>query len=136
MPMRRHTLPDRLRDRAAVGGLCALLLTGCDRGPDPAPSRPLVYGGDPDAGASLIRGYGCGGCHTIPGITGADGTVGPPLTEFAYRSYIAGNLPNTPGNLVAWIVDPQAVEPGTAMPDLGVTEEQARHIAAYLYSLR
>lgn len=91
----------------------------------------------PDRGARLMRQtYGCGACHVIPGVTGATGMVGPPLNEWSRRVYIAGSLANTPENLVFWIRQPQAVEPGTAMPDLGVTEPDARDIAAYLYSLR
>jgi cytochrome c1 len=62
--------------------------------------------------------------------------VGAPLTAFARRAYIAGNLPNTPENLVAWLRDPQAIEPGTAMPNLEVSETDARHLAAYLATLR
>jgi cytochrome c1 len=72
----------------------------------------------------------------IPGIAGATGTVGPPLTDFADRGYIAGELPNNGDNLIRWIMDPQGVEPGTAMPDLDVSERQARDIAAYLFTLR
>lgn len=86
-------------------------------------------------GRDLIVGYGCGACHTIPGIDGADGLVGPPLTAWSERTFIAGNLANTPENLVGWIVNPQAVEPGTAMPNLGITAEEARNIVAYLYTL-
>jgi cytochrome c len=62
--------------------------------------------------------------------------VGPPLTMFARRAYIAGQLPNEPDNLIRWIRDPQAVEPGTAMPSLGVEPAVARDMAAYLYTLR
>jgi cytochrome c1 len=62
--------------------------------------------------------------------------VGPPLTRFADRAYIAGQLPNDPQSLIRWIQDPQTVEPGTAMPDLGVGPEVARDMAAYLYSIR
>jgi cytochrome c len=69
-------------------------------------------------------------------VPGAQGTVGASLTAFSRRMYIAGNLPNTPENLVAWIRSPQAIEPGTAMPDLGVSEVDARHLAAYLATLR
>jgi cytochrome c len=91
--------------------------------------------GDPDRGASLIRDYGCGSCHVVPGVEEADGLVGPPLTSFGRRSYIAGELPNNADNLQRWIRDPQSVEPGTAMPDVGVTEIDARDIAAYLLTL-
>jgi cytochrome c1 len=94
----------------------------------------VVTGGDPTRGRAAVARYGCGGCHVIPGIPGAQGRVGPPLTEFGERAYVAGRLPNAPEALVRWIRDPQAVSPGTAMPDLGVTEPHARDIAAYLYT--
>jgi cytochrome c1 len=104
----------------------------------PARYQPSdIAGARLDRGAQVMRqAYGCGACHVIPGVTGAGGIVGPPLNNWSRRVYIAGNLPNTPENLVRWIRHPQAVEPGTAMPDLGVTEADARDIAAYLYSLR
>jgi cytochrome c1 len=92
-------------------------------------------GGNPDRGEDLLRAYGCDACHTIPGIYGANATVGPPLDAWADRRYIAGSLINTPDNLILWIQDPQAVEPGTAMPNLGVTEQEARDMGAYLYTL-
>jgi cytochrome c len=92
--------------------------------------------GDPEQGQRTIQIYGCSTCHLIPGIDGADGMVGPPLTGWADRTYIAGNLPNTPENLIRWIQNPQAIEPGTVMPNLEVTEDEARDIAAYLYTLR
>jgi len=95
-----------------------------------------VTAGGPANGRRLLYQYGCGSCHTIPGVGEADGTIGPPLAGFGNRSYIAGVLENTPGNLFRWIAQPQEVQPGNAMPDLGVTEEQARDMAAYLYTLR
>ncbi|MFW6079087.1 MAG: c-type cytochrome [Gemmatimonadota bacterium] len=101
---------------------------------DPGWDR-LAREGDPERGAALIDGFGCGACHVIPGATPWRGTAGPPLTSFARRQYIAGRLVNSPGNLVAWIVNPPAVEPGTAMPVLGVSAEQALDITAYLYTL-
>lgn len=85
--------------------------------------------------AELVR-YGCGSCHTIPGIRGADAMVGPPLTAWGRRVFISGRLPNNRENLVHWIMEPQAVEPGTAMPNLGVSEREARAMAAYLEALR
>ena len=99
-----------------------------------AKQAETVPGGDPDEGARLIVDYGCGGCHTIPGIDGADGRVGPKLDDVADLRYIAGQLENTPDNLERWIMDPKAIEPDTVMPDLGVTGDQARDIAAYLYA--
>ena len=92
--------------------------------------------GDPKRGRQALAGFGCGACHQIPGIRGARGSVGPPLTSFARRSYIAGQLVNSPDNLISWIVDPQKVEPGTAMPNLGVVPAVTRDMAAYLYTLQ
>ncbi|MFL5574994.1 MAG: c-type cytochrome [Gemmatimonadaceae bacterium] len=95
-----------------------------------------MTGGDPARGPALIRHYGCGSCHTIAGVAGAAGLVGPPLTGIASRAYIAGVLENEPANMVRWIRDPKGVDALTAMPNTGVTESDARHIAAYLYTLR
>jgi cytochrome c len=91
--------------------------------------------GDPDRGRAQLVEFGCGTCHTIPGVTGADGRVGPSLAGFGGRTVIAGHLPNTRETLVRWIVDPQRVEPGTAMPDMRVPRVAALDIAAYLESL-
>ncbi len=95
----------------------------------------LVEGGDPTRGAQSIQRQGCHSCHRIPGIPGANSYVGPPLIAWSERQYIAGNLENTPDNLIAWIMQPQAIEPGTAMPDMNIDEQEARDIAAYLYTL-
>jgi cytochrome c2 len=93
-------------------------------------------GGDPDRGRKLVRHYGCGTCHTIPGSPGANGSVGPPLEKVAMRAYLAGRLGNTPENMIRWIRHPQREEPGVAMPEMAVTETDARDLAAYLYTLR
>ena len=90
--------------------------------------------GDPARAPALFRKYGCAGCHTISGIPGADGQVGAPLSGLSARVYIGGVLPNTADNLVRWIVSPQAFSPRTAMPETGVTEAEARDLAAYLYA--
>jgi cytochrome c1 len=90
--------------------------------------------GDPDRAPDLIRLYGCGGCHRIPGIRGAEGSAGPPLTDFGRRLYVAGVLRNTPDHLISWIVNPRAVDPQTAMPATGISPDEARHVAAYLYA--
>jgi cytochrome c2 len=84
----------------------------------------------------LIAAYGCGTCHTIPGVPGARARVGPPLWGIADRAYIAGVLPNTESDMIRWLRNPPAVDPRTLMPNMGVSEQDARHIAAYLYALR
>lgn len=111
--------------------LCAALLGGC--GAKPAAT---VDGADPAQGRRLLAQFQCGSCHVIPGVEAARGTAGPPLATFGRQSYVAGTLPNDPAALARWLVDPPAVKPGTAMPALGVTPDDARHMAAYLRTLR
>lgn len=95
-----------------------------------------VRGGDAAAGRVMLVEYGCASCHDIPGLAHPTSTVGPPLAGWADRRYIAGQLPNTAENLVAWIMDPQGIDPGNAMPDLSVPETDARAMAAYLATLQ
>lgn len=121
-------------ERCTVATLLSLLACGCNAGR--VTRGYQISSGDPDRGRQLIEGYGCGGCHTIPGVHNANGLVGPPLMFFSRRTMVAGELPNTPENLVRWIRNPRSVEPGTAMPDLGLSTDQANDIAAYLYTLR
>ncbi len=118
----------------AFAGILSLL--ACD------PARPnrtseirRMTGGDIHSGKEKIRSYGCNSCHTIPGIDGAQALVGPPLIHWSKRVYIAGEVPNTPDNLRKWIQHPTLVEPRTAMPEMGVNEQDSRDISAYLYSL-
>jgi cytochrome c len=120
-----------------IVALCfaAFSITGCYDGQAVRPYAVAVNGNS-QHGEQLIRGYGCGSCHIIPGVPQANGLVGPPLLYFSRRTMIAGQLPNTQENLVRWIEHPREVEPKTAMPDLGLTEDQAYDIAAYLYTLR
>ena len=80
-----------------------------------------------------MRAYGCGACHRIPGVAGANGNVGPSLERLGSRVYLAGFLPNTPDNLARWIREPQQIARATAMPDLGVTAADAQQMAAYLH---
>jgi putative membrane protein len=110
-------------------------IAGCDDTMG-ANARRLPTGGDPREGARLISAVGCGACHTIPGVNGAVGLVGPPLDQIGRRIYIAGVLRNTPANLEAWLQDPQKFVPGVVMPNLGLTSDQSRDIAAYLSTLR
>jgi putative membrane protein len=123
------------RGAATLG--CILLLaaasTSCG---GEARMAAAVTGGDVGRGKAATTTYGCGSCHTIAGIPTARGLVGPPLTGIAARMYVAGVLPNTPEDIVRWIRDPKAVDEKTAMPALGVSEQDAVDIAAYLYSTR
>lgn len=95
-----------------------------------------VEGGNVDAGKKLVTQYQCGACHAIPGIPAATGDAGPPLETVGRLSYIAGGIPNQPARMVAFLRDPPALKPGTSMPALGLTEQEARHMAAFLYTLR
>ena len=103
---------------------------------DSAKAAAAMTGGDPARGRVAVSVYGCATCHVIPGIREAQGMVGPPLTNIASRMYLAGRLPNTPSNMERWIQQPHAVDDQTAMPETGVTDADARNIAAYLYTLR
>jgi mono/diheme cytochrome c family protein len=109
-----------------------------------APSGPACGPGPRAAGDaqdSVRRGqralaqYACNACHTIPGTTGSFPHVGPPLAGMARRAIIGGKLSNTPDNMVRWLRHTRAVDPLTAMPEMGVTEQDARDIAAYLATL-
>jgi cytochrome c len=110
--------------------LAGILLGACAR---PERDAPLVAGGDADRGRIALIAHECGACHRVPGIPGARGTVGPPLGDLRHRLYVGGQLPNEPERVVAWIVDAPSHDPFTAMPDLAVSEADARDIAAYLY---
>lgn len=125
------------RGSAALMLVVALFMTGCGEYPwDRKAEARQLTGGDPERGKLAIRRYGCGACHTIPGVPGAFATVGPPLDKIAMRSYLAGRLTNTPENLMRWIRNPRSIDPRTAMPEMGVTERDGRDIAAYLYTLK
>ena len=98
-----------------------------------AQAEPLA---NAEHGRALIRQFGCGSCHLIPGIDGADATVGPPLTQMGRRVYVAGMLRNSQDNLARWIEHPQQIVSGNAMPDMGIGPREAHDIAAYLLTLR
>jgi cytochrome c len=121
-----------------IGG-CVLAATlaaasACTHGE--ADAMALTHGGDAARGKELIRSYGCGSCHTIPRVTGAESSVGPSLQGIATRAYIAGVIPNVPENMIRWIMDPPSVDDKTAMPNLHASATDARDIAAYLYTLQ
>lgn len=130
-----HETERRWPALAALSVAC-LVLAGCSGGGRSGSHYSLVAGGNAQHGKKVIVEKGCGACHVIPGIYTARGLVGPPLSFYRRRTMIAGELPNTPDNLIRWVQHPTQVEPGTAMPDLGLTNQQARDVAAYLYTLR
>lgn len=98
-------------------------------------SPSALAGADPRRGQEAMARHGCVACHVIPGIAGPDSNVGPPLTRMARRAYIGGVVPNQPTDMVRWLMDPPRIDPRTAMPNLGISEAEARDIAAYLYTL-
>lgn len=119
-----------LRDRH-----CPSLEEVMTRKGSPPPEGKDYPKGDAEQGRIALSQYACTSCHVIPGVTGGDIHVGPPLNGWARRQWIAGELPNTRANLIAWLRHPQRIDPLTAMPDLGVTQQHAENMAAYLGSL-
>ena len=89
-----------------------------------------------ERGKALLAQYQCGSCHAIPGVQGARGEIAQTLRAWGRRSYIAGRLPNQPALLARWITNPQALVPGTAMPNMGVSPDDAQAMAAYLFTLQ
>jgi cytochrome c2 len=118
---------------AALRILPLLLMLSACQPEERADPRLRIIDGDAGHGRELIAAYGCGACHEIGAMRSARGRVGPPLTGFETRRYMAGGLPNTPGNLVAFLRDPPRFNPDTAMPDMGLGEPEAQDIATYLY---
>ena len=115
-----------------------VLLGGACGGAARAPAGgKQVRDGDAVRGRALVAGgaYGCTGCHAVPGVRARQGVVGPPLDGMVARALVAGQLPNTPDVLVAFLQDPPALVPGTGMPDVRLGLGDARDIAAYLYTL-
>ena len=124
---------DVIRNRASLVVALIVAAGGCDRADN---QLPQLAGGDAERGRAVIKKYGCNTCHTIAGVRGADGLVGPPLTGIAQRMYIGGVARNTPSNMISWIENPKQFDPKTAMPNVGVTHRDAVDIASYLYTLK
>ena len=106
--------------------IVALLLAACSSEKPP----------DVQRGKDAILKYGCTACHNIPGVEGPRGMVGPPLDHWKSRNFIAGKFPNALDTMVKWLQNPQSMDPNNAMPNLGVTADDARDISAYLYTLK
>jgi len=133
------------RARRVALGLAALVAASTlgaaaceapERARDGGAAAAAAAGGDPARGRQALLVYGCPVCHRIPGVPSASSRVGPPLEDLASRTFLAGHLPHTPENLRRWIQHPQAIAPGSAMPEMGVTDADARDIAAYLLEAR
>lgn len=103
--------------------------------PEPATATPTAVLGDAQAGRRATARYLCVTCHVIPGLVGANRHVGPPLDNVARRGYLGGVVPNTPENMVRWLKDPRALAPLSAMPAMGLSDQDARDIAAFMYTL-
>ena len=127
------TIRDLISSRAHLALVVMLVTAACDRADN---HLPQLAGGDAERGRAVIKKYGCNTCHTIAGVRGADGLVGPPLTGIAQRMYIGGVARNTPSNMVSWIENPKQFDSKTAMPNVGVTHRDAVDIASYLYTLK
>ena len=110
--------------------LLLLALASAARAADPPPR------GDAENGRLLLRQFGCGTCHRIPGVAAAESNAAPTLAAIRRRAYLAGMLPNTPENMVRWIREPRRIDPRTTMPDLQVSDAHARDMVAYLWGLR
>jgi len=109
-----------------------LALAGCIDAADLP--RPIVQG-DAGRGLEIIRQVGCASCHKLPGVSWPEGRAAGDLAGFGARPMIAGRLPNQPDVLMRWLIDAPSLDPGTAMPPMPLTENQARDVAAYLYEL-
>lgn len=114
----------------------ALLLATLSACGSAIPPDRRVVDGDPQRGRQLIGEVGCGVCHRIPGVDGANGIVGPSLDGVGRRNLLAGVLPNRPGLMARWVRDAPSLRPETGMPEMPLSEEQAEDVAAYLYTLR
>jgi cytochrome c2 len=120
----------------AIVFLAAGFTAACSRSSEAEQIARAATGGSASRGAAAIARYGCGSCHVVPGISGAFGRAGPPLSGIGSRFYVAGVLQNTPDNMIRWIENPPAVDEHTIMPNLGVKHQDAIDIAGYLYTLK
>jgi cytochrome c len=114
--------------------LCALCAVACAADADRLAEQ--LSGGSVQRGREAFERYGCGTCHELHGDGNAQGHVGPTLHDFALQQALPGGLPNTPAALTRWLRTPREVAPGTTMPNLDVSEHDARDLVAFLYTLR
>lgn len=108
-------------------------LAACDGPPDRSPTLTDV---DLRQGRRLIVEKGCAACHTFPDVAWPRGGLGPALEDFGRQGLIAGRLPNQPGVLMQFVRDAPSLLPGTAMPAVPMTDQEARDVTAYLLQLK
>jgi len=126
-----RTTGEAMGRRAAACALALALCACVDKSDLP---RPVVQA-DAAAGLAVIKEVGCAACHRIPGVAWPEGRSGSNLAGFGARPLIAGRLPNQPDVLIRWLIDAPSMDPGTAMPPMPLTQDQARDVAAFLYTL-
>ena len=124
--------------RMLLAVFACVAVVSCDLSePATRKEQRQVPGGNAARGrAIVVRGnYGCAACHSIPGIDFPRGIAGPPLQGMADRAFIAGQLPNKPEVLVQFLQNPPRLVPKSGMPDVRLSLDQARDVAAFLYTL-
>lgn len=119
--------------RIALGTVALLAALGAGCGWEPRlPGVHRDSAAPPPQVLALLRTHGCVHCHTIDGVPGATGRVGPSLAGFERRRVIAGSHPNRQLELTRFLLDPRSLSPGSAMPRTLTDEAQAAQIAAWL----
>lgn len=132
----------RRRDRASARGaampglwsvVACAVLAACDGPPDRTPTL-----GDANAGRGrqLVADKGCVACHVFPDVKWPRGRLGPSLDDFGRQGLIAGRLPNQPGVLMQYVRNAPALVPGSAMPAIPMSDQEARDVTAYLLTLK
>ena len=124
--------------RAGATGLAGAImlgLTGAACGDSGPPGPRVLPAGDAERGREIMARVGCGSCHAVPGLDWPQGRVGPPLDGMGGRALIGSGLPNRPETLIPYLIDAPAADPGSPMPPMPLSEEEARDVAAYLYGL-
>lgn len=122
----------RRSQAALLLALCMPATAGCK---PPETPRYTVDTALAEQGRAVIERAGCAACHEIPGVTWPRGRWGPSLVGFGDIGLIAGAVPNTAENLAAFLRNAPAVKPGSTMPPIPITPDEARAAAAYLYGI-
>ncbi|MEJ7929237.1 c-type cytochrome [Ramlibacter sp. AN1015] len=128
--------PDDATARKAEPPATLMVANAARKAPPGVATGPGVPLGNARVGQHKAQAFLCQTCHQIPGVVGANHYVGPPLAGIGTRTFIAGVVANDPQSMVRFLLDPQEIDPLSAMPPMGMSEQDARDIAAFLYTLR